>query len=567
MQRPLRLIFLACAALALFTPASVQAASLTLVSDTIATSSAPSRITTTHTIRFTTVNAIPASGKIVITPADGSFSIQTGLDFTDIDLAVWNGSAYIDRTLVGAASATEDGVSVVTGTSGSITITLNSTSGINASAAIQIEIGNNATAGATGDRYITNPSSVGSYRIGLRTQNALSASIDGLSAMIAIVQPVVVTGVMVAVEAVRSNGLPSGTVPAGHSSIELSLNTDVAATCRYATSTGVAYDLMTAGFTVGASSTVHHTTLSGFVDGQTYSFYVRCRDATYGVTNLTDYTITFSLAPTPESQASVTLVNLGSGGSGSFPSGSSVLFLAAVTVSGWSSPGVNVTVLRDGVKQLTTQAKADGSFRAELPKVERGTYTYLTYAEDSKGRKSASDSATISLVSGTVNTITDVVVPPTIALAKAEVSLAEEVRISGESVPGAKVEVTVQKVDSSNPADLKKFTATTTQTGTGTWEVRFNSKELAKGTHEIRARTIISTQLESSLSSAVRLGAGEAPAPGASQGDINGDGKVNLIDFSIMLSHWGTDEASADFNNDGTVSLADFSILLFNWTG
>ena len=50
-------------------------------------------------------------------------------------------------------------------------------------------------------------------------------------------------------------------------------------------------------------------------------------------------------------------------------------------------------------------------------------------------------------------------------------------------------------------------------------------------------------------------------------GDLNGDGKVNLVDFSIMLAHWGTNYAPADLNGDGTVDLPDLSILLFNWTG
>ena len=49
--------------------------------------------------------------------------------------------------------------------------------------------------------------------------------------------------------------------------------------------------------------------------------------------------------------------------------------------------------------------------------------------------------------------------------------------------------------------------------------------------------------------------------------DINGDGKVNLVDFSILLFHWGTSDDIADLNEDGKVSLTDFSILLFNWTG
>ena len=50
-------------------------------------------------------------------------------------------------------------------------------------------------------------------------------------------------------------------------------------------------------------------------------------------------------------------------------------------------------------------------------------------------------------------------------------------------------------------------------------------------------------------------------------GDLNGDGKVNLIDFSILLFYWGSDNACADQNSNGKVDLVDFSILLYNWTG
>lgn len=557
-----------CALLTCALPASAHAGSLALVSDVIATSSAPSALTTNHTIKFTTVNAIPASGSIIITPESGSFDMQSDLDYTDIDLAVWNGSAYADRTLASTAGAGADGVTVVTGTSGSITITLNSTSGIGASAAIQIEIGSNATVGATGDRYITNPSTTGSYRLALETRDASSVKLDALNgAMIAITQPVTVSGVMIAADPVRSNGLPSGTVQAGHDSIEISLNTDVAATCRFALASSTDYDVMPNSFSSSASSTTHFTTLSGFEDGQTYSYFVRCRGLLYGVANPFSYEITFSIAPSPISQTSVTQESLGRGGAGDFRNGSAQVYLAVVSIVGYSSPGSTVTVLKDGVKQIATQAKSDGSFKADLPRMERGTYTFLTYAEDSRGRRSAADTATISLVGGTINTITDVVVPPTIMLSKTSVSLAEEVLITGESVPNAKVEVAVQKVGSGNPSDLKKFTATTTGS-IGAWEVKLNSKDLTKGTWDIKARTIVSTQLESSVSNALRLGVGAVPAlGGAAQGDINGDGKMNLIDFSIMLSHWGTDDANADFNHDGVVSLADFSILLFNWTG
>jgi hypothetical protein len=64
------------------------------------------------------------------------------------------------------------------------------------------------------------------------------------------------------------------------------------------------------------------------------------------------------------------------------------------------------------------------------------------------------------------------------------------------------------------------------------------------------------------------VGIGQSAAPGFGvRADLNKDGKVNLVDFSIMLTAWNSANANADINEDGRVGLADFSILLFNWTG
>lgn len=53
-------------------------------------------------------------------------------------------------------------------------------------------------------------------------------------------------------------------------------------------------------------------------------------------------------------------------------------------------------------------------------------------------------------------------------------------------------------------------------------------------------------------------------------GDINCDGKVNLIDFSIM-AYWyklrSAPPANVDLNGDGKIRLVDFSILAYHWTG
>jgi hypothetical protein len=70
-------------------------------------------------------------------------------------------------------------------------------------------------------------------------------------------------------------------------------------------------------------------------------------------------------------------------------------------------------------------------------------------------------------------------------------------------------------------------------------------------------------------------GAGaSAPAAPATSGvivgaDLNGDGKVNSVDFSIMLAFWKTaapfKNPGVDINHDGHVNSIDFSILLYQW--
>ncbi len=49
------------------------------------------------------------------------------------------------------------------------------------------------------------------------------------------------------------------------------------------------------------------------------------------------------------------------------------------------------------------------------------------------------------------------------------------------------------------------------------------------------------------------------------QGDLNCDGLVNILDMSILLSKWNTNDATADINQDGKVSVFDLSILLSKW--
>ncbi|MFZ2555690.1 MAG: dockerin type I domain-containing protein [Minisyncoccia bacterium] len=554
-SRIIALLVVAAALVLLLDFVRIDAAALTRVRDLVSTS-VPSA-SANHAIQFTATSGIPASGSIVITPQAGAFGIPAGFDYLDVDVSVSAGGPYTDRTLAASASATEDGVSVVSGSAGSITITLSST-GISAGESVRITLGTDATTGGIGDSQITNPSTTGSYRITLATRSG-GGALDGAQAMIAIVTPVTTTLENENTAPILSNGLPSGTIAAGNSLIELSLETTEPATCRYSTTPGVIYSAMTSSFT-SISGQLFYTAVSGHVNDTSYTYYVRCADL-LGVVNSDDYEITFTLDETPISNTSIVQSSTsGNGGVGPFPNGSSVLYLSSVTLMGWSSPGSTVHVLKDGTAESRGVAGGDGAFESMVTNLERGAYTFTAYAVDSSQRKSSLFSTTLSLSSGTNNTVSDIVVPPTIELSAVTVDVGEGVTLSGESVPGSTIELFLTRTGSTP----KKFT---TVVGEGAWEFAIDADDLSRGTYGIHARTIRSGQSESEFSETLVLGVGGAAAEGTGSSDLNNDAKVNLVDFSIMLSFWGTSEPAGDINADGTVNLADFSILLFNWTG
>ena len=96
---------------------------------------------------------------------------------------------------------------------------------------------------------------------------------------------------------VRSNGSPSGTLAAGTTQTTLSLTTNENATCRYATTAGVAYGSMPNTFAT-TGGTAQSTTVSGLVTGGSYTYFVRCQD-TAGNANTNDFTIGFSVGQPP----------------------------------------------------------------------------------------------------------------------------------------------------------------------------------------------------------------------------------------------------------------------------
>ncbi len=95
---------------------------------------------------------------------------------------------------------------------------------------------------------------------------------------------------------VISNPTPaqSSVLPAGTTSAVFGVTTNKLADCRYSALASTAFDNMSNVFSSTGMS-VHSSTLNGLVSGNTYTYYVRCRDALDNATT-SDFPITFSIA-------------------------------------------------------------------------------------------------------------------------------------------------------------------------------------------------------------------------------------------------------------------------------
>ena len=93
---------------------------------------------------------------------------------------------------------------------------------------------------------------------------------------------------------VLSAGLPTGTLVAGTTNASVNLSTNESATCKYSTTSGVAYASMTGSF-LATGGTTHSFLASGLANGGSYGYFIRCQDTT-GNPNVSDYLISFSVA-------------------------------------------------------------------------------------------------------------------------------------------------------------------------------------------------------------------------------------------------------------------------------
>jgi hypothetical protein len=220
----------------------------------------------------------------------------------------------------------------------------------------------------------------------------------------------------------------------------------------------------------------------------------------------------------------------------------------------------------DGKTAKTARAGSTGTYSVTLDAIAKGVYTFGVFGEGSDRVKSSTFSTSFTVTGGRTSELTNIHVVPSIKVMPDPVNPGETLTVSGYALPNSTVTLQNGKAQMKSSSE-----STASADSSGKWSTTLNTSNFSRGTYQIRAKSVQSGGVSTAYSGYTFYGVGEKAETGALSPDLNRDGKVNLIDFSILLFWWNTNGGDsnppADINRDGRVTLTDFSILLFNWTG
>lgn len=308
---------------------------------------------------------------------------------------------------------------------------------------------------------------------------------------------------------------------------------------------------------VDTSSTSTSYTKTGLTNGTTYTFKIQAYD---GVATKNIIAESNEKTATPVAAATPTPTPPPSGGGGGGGGGYVASGVGTIIIRGTAFVNSTVTIYLDGGIVSSVKAGSSANFDVKLDGVQVGSRNIGINSEDANGRKSITSNFVATITAGTTVTLTDIFVAPTIDINNINPAKGEIVQIFGQAAPMAEVDVHV----SSNETVNKIISDSN-----GSYAVKYDTKPLTEDEHTAKSRAILSEAV-SPFSRVLQFFVGKGAAK-LKTADLNKDGKVNIIDFSILLYWWGTKNSKgleiADINKDGKVNITDFSIMLFQWTG
>lgn len=234
-----------------------------------------------------------------------------------------------------------------------------------------------------------------------------------------------------------------------------------------------------------------------------------------------------------------------------------------VVVRGKSYPNSDVHILLDGKVIGIVRTDSLANFYFETDEIAAGVAGFGFWSEDPVGLKSTLLSLTFRVTSGAVTNISGVYISPTIDIDKKTVERGDTITVFGNTVPGSGVNVHINS--------KQEYVNEVESTDKGKWELVFNTEPLEEEFHTAKALFNMASAdntYQSGFSKSISFFVGKVGGEAVcAEADLNGDGRVNITDFSILLYYWDTNNECADQNQNGTVDLIDFSVMMYYWTG
>lgn len=259
----------------------------------------------------------------------------------------------------------------------------------------------------------------------------------------------------------------------------------------------------------------------------------------------------------------------GGGGGGGGGSSSSSSNDTSVIFKGRAYPLSKVFILKDGQIAASTISGPNAIFSVTIGNLTAGNYTFSVYGEDENGLKSSLFTFPVYVTQGASTEVSDIFIAPTIATDKSQVKKGDNITIFGQGAPNSSITISVH-----SPIEFFRYT---NSDNSGTYLLSFDSSPLDYGQHATKSKSAIQNQI-SDYGRTVGFLVGDSNILSDGKyylvGDLNDDGKVNLVDFSIA-AFWYKKTLTGNIittevnhlNADGKIDLVDFSIMAFHWTG
>lgn len=280
-----------------------------------------------------------------------------------------------------------------------------------------------------------------------------------------------------------------------------------------------------------------------------------------------------SFAQTPQSVTITATVgdtspctsNCGGGSGGSSSSGTGGIF-TGVRFLGRAYPLSTVVILKDGQQIVSTIAGPDAHFEVLVSGLSPSSYTFSVYSEDSLGRRSTLFTFPLMITQGITATISGIFLAPTIDTDKIEVKQGDNVTIFGQTTPNSTVTINVNSL-------VPHFFQVPSDSG-GAYLYNLDTSILEFGDHSAKSKAVSGSEISQYGKLAYfKVGNQTIIRDNSNNNyidaDLNQDGYVNIVDFSI-LAFWYKKQnppAYVDLSKDGIVTIVDFSIMAFYWTG